>query len=263
MTEPSMTEPSMTEPSGPVSSVADEATEASTTVPLPAFRRHLLQITSPASPAALGGANPAARVVRRLMVTPWFAVATGFVVAAGLWIYSPHAELNIPNGAIGRTPCKFQGCGITSPNNHAAAGGSLLPMTGSVDKFHPNPTAPRLKLGYRVIRQSQGRFSLLITVSGTSVPHSWQLAFALPGDSITFVQGASWQPSGRYGAIVTWPALDNPWQLGGQSRDEHDRHRSRTSAENGDSFIISGVGVVVSPDSCSFNGRSCEISQLS
>jgi len=197
------------------------------------------------------------------MVTPWFAVATGFVVAAALWIYSPHAELNIPNPAIGETPCKTQGCGIGTPNNHAAAGGSLLPMTGSVGRMHPHPTAPRLKLGYRVIWQSQGRFSMLITVSGTSVPHSWQLAFALPGDNITFVQGASWQPSGRYGAIVTWPASGNPWQFGGQSHYVRDRHRSRTSAGHGDSFIISGAGVVVSPGSCSFNGRSCEISQVS
>jgi hypothetical protein len=199
------------------------------------------------------------------MVTPWFAVATGFVVAAGLWIYSPHAELNIPNGAVGKVPCKIAGCGIASPNtNRNPAGGSLLPMTGSVGRLRSGSAAPPpLKFGYRVMPQSQGRFSLLITVSGTDVPHSWRLAFELPGDEVTFVQGASWQPVGRYSGVISWPASDNSWQSVGQGGDQGDHHFGRLSDRHGVSFLVSGIGAPVTPESCAFDGTSCQFSPLS
>src|SRR5260370_20317743 len=47
--------------------------------------------------------------VRGLLVTPWFAASTGFVVAAGMWLYSPHARINFPP-AIGKVHCQSRDC---------------------------------------------------------------------------------------------------------------------------------------------------------
>jgi len=251
----------------PARAVTEEATETSTTAPLPALRRHLLQITSPAGPTALGGTNPAARAVRRLMVTPWFAVATGFVVAAGLWIYSPHAELKFPDGAVGRFPCPTHGCGASQPNRGVINGGTLLPMTSGANhagKSSGSGGAPRgLSFAYKLIRQPEGRFAVLIRVFGSRLPPTWRLAFTLPGDEITFVQGADWQPSGHWGGTAIWPGSVGDWQLGEQAGDLHragDRSSSYTSGERGVGFIVFGVGAPVTPGSCSFNGMSCEFS---
>src|SRR6202035_1092864 len=47
---------------------------------------------------------------RSLFVTPWFAAATGFVIAAGLWVYSPHTVLRFPNSEPGVSVCQSTGC---------------------------------------------------------------------------------------------------------------------------------------------------------
>jgi hypothetical protein len=248
-------------------SMPAEAAEASATLPLPALRRHLLQVASPAGPAALGGATPLARATRRLIVTPWFAAATGIVVAAGLWIYSPHAELTFPNGAVGAVPCKTPDCGIGSQNGRGTpASAGMLPLTQSVKRAGGSSAgraaARRLKFGYRVLWQSQGQFSMLITVSGKRIPRSWRLAFAMPGDDITDVLGAGWQRSGSYGVTVIWPPADSSWQSSGQTGAGGDQYGAGTSGEPGARFVVVGSGAPVAPTGCSFNGVSCKFSWL-
>lgn len=246
------------------SSRLEEAAEAAPTLPLPAYRRRLLQIASPAGPVALGGVNPAARAVRRLMVTPWFAAATGVVVAAGLFIYAPHAQLRLPNGAVGRVPCQTEGCGIPTPNGKGApAGSGLLPMGSGVKSAGKSQgtgsAVRRLKFAYRVLWQSQGRFGMVISVSGNRLPRTWRLAFTMPGDSITDVQGAAWRPSGRYGIVASWPAGTTPWQV--RTSDGGDRG-FRTSDGQGATFVVLGTGTFVSPQACSFDGASCAFTIL-
>lgn len=231
----------------------EDGGETSPTLPLPAFRRHLLQVAAPAGPAALGGASPLGRATRRLMVTPWFAVATGFVVAAGLWIYSPHAELKFPNAIVGRVPCQSQDCGIAGSTNRGlpATAGLLPPGTPAVKSAGKLPTvrvARGLKFGYRVLWQSQGKFGMLITVSGRRIPHTWRMTFAMPGDQIIAVEGAAWHPSGSSGGTVSWPAPNATWQSSGGSSDQ------------GGSFLVFAAGPLAAPTTCSFNGASCRFS---
>jgi hypothetical protein len=221
--------------------------EAGATSPLPAIRRRLLRVASPAGPTALGGANPAARAVRRLMVTPWFAVATGFVVAAGLWIYSPHAELRFPNGAGGEVPCKKPAdCQISSTQNHRVpASAATMPITSAVKSAGRIPARRPRHVIYRVFWQSQGRFAMLISLSGKHVPRTWRLALALPGDDIIGVDGASWKPAGSDEGTVSWPAKNGqnstgPW------------------VKAGTSFVVVAAGAPVTPIDCSFNGASCK-----
>jgi hypothetical protein len=232
--------------------------EAGATLPLPAIQRRLLQVASPAGPAALGGANPAARAVRRLMVTPWFAVATGFVVAAGLWIYSPHAELRFPNGAGGEVPCmKAADCQIASTQNHGLpASSATLPITSAVKSAGRIPTPRPRHVTYRVLWQSQGKIAILISLSGKHVPRAWRLAFALPGDEIIGVYGASWKPAGSYEGTVTWPAPDAPSQTLGPGADGS--NGTVPWAKAGASFVVVAAGAPTPPIDCSFNGASCK-----
>lgn len=69
---------------------------------------------------------------RGLAATPWFAAGTGFVLAAGLWMYSPHARLQFPQAAPNAVPCARQSC-----NGPVAGGtGSLAVTTPGVPIRH-------------------------------------------------------------------------------------------------------------------------------
>jgi hypothetical protein len=240
----------------------DEAKPPSETLILPAFQRRLLQVASPAGPAADDGAGRMAGAMRRLMVTPWFAAATGFVVAAGLWIYSPHAELKLPAVSNGGVPCRAGDCAIAGANGNAATNGAggqaVTPSVKSAGKLAAGSVGRRLKFGYRVLWQGQGRFGLLISVSGRRVPRSWHMAFALPGDTISAVEGATWSAWSSDGGLVSWPAA-NAWQLAGP-QDNGYQHDATTSVGPGDSFVVVGSGAQLVPTSCSFNGKTCKFS---
>jgi len=245
----------MAAPSGP--STFEDAAEASATRPLPALRRRLLQVTSPANPATLDAGNPVARVTRRLMVTPWFAVATGLVVAAGVWMYSPHANLQFPNGRGGEQQCKPPACKNTPPSKVIVPNGAARLQIKSSGKIATGP-GPR-EVTFRFLWQAQGKIFVLISVSGSRVPRAWRLAFALPGDQIIGVEGAGWQPSGTDAGVATWPVSHGAWQTvglgGGGGQFGKDR-----SYKGGISFVVVATGAPVQPGGCLFNGATCKFS---
>jgi hypothetical protein len=234
-----------------------EAAEPSSTLILPAFQRRLLQVASPAGPVADDGSGRVAGAMRRLIVTPWFAAATGFVVAAGLWIYSPHAEFKLPAIAGGGVPCHGAGCtagpGHTVPNST-----SLMPITAGKSAGKIARSAPsRLKFGYKVLWQSQGRFGLLISVSGRRIPQTWRLAFALRGDTIVAVYGARWRAAGSDGGTVTWPLAASS-RPGAGPQDVTNQRDGVISQGPGDSFIVVATGPRLVPAGCAFNnGLTC------
>jgi hypothetical protein len=229
---------------------------------MPAFQRRLLQAAAPAGPTSVGGASPAARAVRRTLITPWFAVATGFVVAAGLWIYSPHAELRFPNGAGGEVPCKKAAdCPIApTPNAGVPAANATQPITGTAVKSAGKISTRRpRRVTYRVLWQSQGKTAILISLPGRHVPHAWRLSFTLPGDVIIGVEGASWRPSSSHGGTVSWPAPEAPWQtLGPGGGSDQSGHAPWDTAGVG--FVVVATGATGTPQACSFNGAKCNFS---
>jgi hypothetical protein len=202
-----------------------------------------------------------ARAMRRMLITPWFAVATGFVVAAGMWIYSPHAELRFPNGLGGEVHCKKAAdCHVTAPKNAgmpaAAATQQITPAVTSAGKM--NAHHPR-RLTYRVLWQSQGKTAILISFAGRRVPQTWQLTFALPDDVIIGVEGASWRPSGSDRGTVSWPAPEAPWQTLGPG-DGADQTAYAPWDKAGAGFVILATGATGRPIDCSFNGAACKFS---
>jgi hypothetical protein len=212
-------------------------------------------MAAPDRPGLLAGA------VRGLLVTPWFAAATGFVVAVGLWISAPHAELKFPS-AVGIVPCQTAGCGT-----EAGQGAGRLAITGG-QQIHParnrggqaaqtdaghRTAATGLTFGYLVLFSAQGKFEVQITVTGKHAPSSWHLAFAMPDDQISYVVGAAWQPDGRDAGTAS-PQDDPPGQWGGGDPAGQDGQR-------GISFTVFGQGAPPAmPTGCTFNKATCRFS---
>jgi hypothetical protein len=214
------------------------------TLPLP----RLLRV---GRPALVGGA------VRGLLVAPWFAAAAGFVVAVGVWISAPHAEFRFPS-AVGEVPCQVTGCG----NQAGQGAGQPTTTKGQPIAHHKkaaNSDAGRrtaasgLTFGYVVLWHQQGKFAVLITVRGTKALRSWDLAFRMPGDQITYVSGAAWQPSGTDGGTASVQA------------DQH-KPREHGDADGPDpsghviSFTVYGQGTPVAPTGCTFDKATCSFS---
>jgi hypothetical protein len=192
---------------------------------------------------------------RSLLVTPWFAAGAGFVLAAGLWIYSPHTELRFPTTMPESVPCA-PGCGISGGHSGGslAAKGPVVQIknpqhlgrrTGRSNVTGQRNAASGLTFKFTVVWQREDRFVAQIAVSGSSVPSSWQLKFAMPGDEIGYVMGAQWQaaPAGDGGTA----SADQGYQQGGY----------QGNGRHGFSFSVTGSGSASTPTDCAFDGASC------
>jgi hypothetical protein len=218
-----------------------------------------------------------------VLVTPWFAAATGFFVAASLWIYSPHPQLTFPI-AIGKAPmpCNSNGCG--SHVDKQGAGSLTLnsgePLTqqqksaargGSGARSQARTAASGLTFGYVVQPTGRGNFELVITVTGKRAIKNWRLAFVLPGDHIRFVFGAHWQPRGSDGGTAT-PSTGAP-STGARSQQhsgpgdygsgQGDYTYGGAHDQPGVIFTVFASGKAVPPADCTFDGASCTFHQLS
>jgi hypothetical protein len=199
---------------------------------------------------------------RGLVATPWFAAAAGFVLAAGLWMYSPHAQLKFPTALPGKVLCAQSGC--TGPS--AGGQGSLTVTTPGVPIVHHRKASARsrqnagaaqarsaaagLTFTFTLLGQRDGTFDAMIAVTGKPAAAHWQLAFELPTDTIKYVMGASWLPSSDHSGGIASPltASSVPWGNGGQ----HGR-----DGQDGVMFMIVGTGSPVTPSGCFYNGASC------
>jgi hypothetical protein len=222
---------------------------------------------------------------RSLFVTPWFAAATGFVIAAGLWVYSPHTVLRFPSSEPGLSLCKSKGCGQQS----AQSGGKVTTVTPGVqlrgpkakEIGHPaeagvnrrSTAAAGLTFKFTVLWQRDHGFGATITVSGHKVPGSWRLSFELPGTQIEYVTGVTWD-SNSAGNGGT--ASQASYQIGDPNGNYSDGS-SAFGAGTGDggnevgvgsarsdpgslpviSFLITGNGPPSAPAHCHFDGATC------
>ncbi len=218
-------------------------------------------------------------------MTPWFAAATGFVIAAGLWVYSPHTVLRFPSSEPGLSLCKSKGCGQQSRQS----GGKVTTVTPGVQLrgpkakkiAHPaeagvnrrSKAAAGLTFKFTVLWQRDHGFGATITVSGHKVPGSWRLSFELPGTQIEYVTGVTWD-SNSAGDGGT--ASQASYQIGDPNGNYSDGS-SAFGAGTGDggdevgvgsarsdpgslpviSFLITGTGPPSAPAHCHFDGASC------
>jgi hypothetical protein len=232
--------------------------------------------TPPGSAPASGLAGKHPVVARGLLMTPWFAAATGFVIAASLWIYSPHPQLTFPAIAIGkvpRVPCDSSGCRSQADQQGA---GSLAIKSGERATQQQKSAAPAktstrdrastvasgFTFGYVAQRTANGNFWLTVTVAGKHPIKDWQLAFVLPGAHIQSVYGADWHAAGGDRGIAS-PFTGDPGQQHGGPRAPGDYGQGGADDQLRVFFTVLASGTPVGPADCSFDGASCTFRELS
>ena len=251
----------------------------------PRHRRGPLAAGSAAAELAGGrtGALPVA--TRFLVTTPWFAAATGFVIAVSLLIYAPHTRFGIPDLAIGKVQCSQINCGSdTNPQTAptlAIASGQPIPQGQRANKQaaaskvraggRTRTAASGLKFGYFVHPLPDGRFSVIITVSGEHAIRNWRLSFALPGDRILSVTGADWKRRGRDRGTARPSTSKQPGVTGGtnggaggpgaQAANDPSAHPSGADAPVV-WFEVQASGRTPVLADCRFDGVACAFYQL-
>jgi hypothetical protein len=204
---------------------------------------------------------------RGLVMTPWFAAASGVVIAASLWVYSPHPQLEFPNNLIRRQHCQQHNC---APAVSKKGSGSLA--TSSKRRFADRPKSARrsgadprvrnqaaagLDVSYFVVWNQSGKFVIRISVTSKDPIKDWTLAFVLHADRIRRVWDANWQrasrdsgtASGSGGAVRQWPGGGQDGR--GQSDGDHQQYEV--------SFLVAGTGAPAQPTSCAYDGVTCTV----
>jgi len=211
-----------------------------------------------------------AGAIHGLVVTPWFAAATGIVIAASLWLYAPRPELTFPPDAIGAVHCAEAGCLTAAPEHSpgslaTSSGQQIVPANparsrGAVHTdVHAHRPSAGLTVTYAVVSSQQGRFSVVITVTSRHAIRNWTLAFSMPGDQIIGVLGASWQATGSASGIASPGGSASagggqpPQGPGGGRPGSPAGHRHGHSI----SFMVTGTGQPAVPVGCSFDHASC------
>jgi hypothetical protein len=159
-------------------------------------------------PAVLTGA------VRGLMVSPWFAAGAGFVIAAGAFMYAPHASLSIGPGTTRTTPCFVSGCPVPQQEPTMAGGGAsplvtatASPSSSSRSGRHAGDDADHaVDVTYTVQPESSGTFQMTLTVTSDQEIGPWQLSMVIPGVTGVEVYDGTQQGSGTDGATGGGPA---------------------------------------------------------
>src|SRR5262245_26017988 len=178
------------------------------------------------------------RMIRGALLTPWFAVSAGIVIATSLTLARPHPALTFPAPKTGR--CAVAGC--PSPSAPPAAPspaikhGVRLPAPRS----DANVRVAGVKVEYEVMSGPHDGFIAVIVVKSRRQLGDWQLSFSLPGASIDHVMWARWRHQGADGIVVAGSPM--PW---GESRDNEAR------------IIIFGTGRPERPTACKLDGGSC------
>lgn len=206
---------------------------------------------------------------RGLLVTPWFAAGMGFLLAAGLWIYSPHASLKLTTPVL-KSPCLEQGCQshigggslatklpgkrISTGHAHGAA-----KATGGENRKHK---ALGVTLKYSPVWPGPGGFSAVITITSKHPLGSWRLSFEMPGAQITQVGGAAWTPLPAADGGTLTPYRGRAAQPGpGGSLPGVNANAAAADKGAGEVKIwITGTGKPSTPVDCSFDGKSCSFS---
>jgi hypothetical protein len=208
--------------------------------------------------------------VRGLVVSPWFAAGAGFVVAAGAFMYAPHAQLSFGNSLVHRSRCATARCQHELATEQGAQGILGTGVEQVPPSATPSATAATtgMTFGYAVTSHNRAGFQMLLTVTGKKAIGSWSLSFLIPGatdvtvleatpvDSDTATPTASDTPSADGSARTTTPS---PQPSPGSSA-------SATTASGKDSadilyLVVKGDGAPTAPEDCTFDGVPSSFSQ--
>jgi hypothetical protein len=190
-------------------------------------------------------------MARSAMLTPWFAVSAGIVIAASLTLTRPHPALTFPPSKSGR--CLHVGCASPSP----APTGPAPAIKHEVRL--PSPGG-RAKVEYRLLRRNRDHFVAVILIQSHRSLNNWRLRFVFPGATIDDIWGATaWRPEGNGGVIVS--GSPSPWQESGNDDARIIVFGTAGSEGNGDEGN-GGAGGLGWPRGCEFGNQRCRFRAL-
>ena len=188
------------------------------------------------------------RIVRGAMLTPWFAVSVGIVIATSLTVATPHPALTFPPSQSGR--CVDAGCASASPRHSAPKPAIKHEVRLPATQQRPVSVSVRHRFGvrleYELLPRPYGQFTAVIVIVSRRSLGRWSLKFALPGAQIKSIIWADWRREGSDGVLVSGSPL--PWPRSGANEAR---------------IVVFGAGTPVGPASCFFDGGSCRFIALS
>jgi hypothetical protein len=177
------------------------------------------------------------------MLTPWFAVSVGIVIATSLSLATPHAALTFPAPKSGR--CAQAGCTSAHP-----------PAKGrqpAIRQEAPLPPQPEssvqvsgIKVEYVLQQGQDSQFMVVILIVSRHALKDWTLRFVLPGAHIDTIMWGKWQRDGPDGILVS--GSPQPWPRSGANEAR---------------IVISGSGTPGAPTGCVFDSGRCQFRALS
>ena len=203
---------------------------------------------------ARGSCRQRLRLVRSLLLTPWFAAGAGIVIAAAVAVGSPAALTYSQAGPS--VPCSpsCTGPAPQRPGVATASPGVELKVSGghghgaasagsSPARAAKSGGGAGYQLGYQVIGHRRPAFIAIITMPGGLRPGTWSLAFTFSSARVERVWGALWQPTGSgKGGIA-----HGPTRWAGRPQ----------GAAGARQFLILARGASKTPSNCTLNGVSC------
>jgi hypothetical protein len=200
--------------------------------------------------------------VHGLLVSPWFAAGTGFVIAAGAFMYAPHARLEI-TPAIGLRPCTAVGCSSTTQ----LGGAPPVPAGKGDGQVSPSPTpSPHAahvaattepSFTYRVT-QGRGTFKMDLIVTSKHEIGNWTLSFDLSGATNASVEittqapGADGSAPGGTAGYGSDSDVGEPTPISGGVWAD-----AGIDSAEALYLVINGDGTPTAPQHCEYNGSSC------
>jgi hypothetical protein len=147
------------------------------------------------------------------MVSPWFAAGAGFVIAAGAFMYAPHASLNF-DSAPGRTVCPTPGCPVPQKVPQIAGGASGLvtasPSPSSSSRRGRHAAHDKSDISpsftYTVQQDGTGVYQMIITETSQGAIGSWGLSVVIPGATKVSVYDGVLHGSGTDDAPAAGPS---------------------------------------------------------
>ena len=187
------------------------------------------------------------RMLRSAMLTPWFAVSAGIVIAASLTLARPHPALTFPPSKVGR--CVHARC---APPSTAPTG----PAPAIKQEVRLPSQRARAKVEYKLLRRKRDHFVAVILIVSHRSLNNWRLRFVMRGATIDDIWGATaWQPAGHGGVIVT--GSPSPWQKSGDNEARIIVFGTASSRSTGGAVGATGTGRLAWPTGCEFGDQRC------
>ncbi|HEX9066363.1 MAG TPA: hypothetical protein VF843_14745 [Streptosporangiaceae bacterium] len=183
------------------------------------------------------------------MLTPWFAVSVGIVVATSLTLAAPHPALTFPPSRSGH--CAQSGCSSdrAPAKGRAPAIKQETPLpVAQLPAKQQQPTAnvhAAVKVEYELLPPHDNHFMAVVLIKGRKALGKWTLRFRLPGAQIESIMWAGWTREGGDGVLVS--GSPSPWPRSGANEAR---------------IVIFGSGTPGWPAGCAFDGESCAVHKL-